>query len=351
MAEHRAHSSALVAEDPTSNGPDLGTLSVVLPVYDERRYVEGAVEHLRRAAAVAGWPVRVIIVNDGGDDQESLEVLDRLRQAPDVEVVSLPCNAGRYAARARGLELVDSTYVLLLDARVEVEASALATIRREVEVHGRAVWNFDVGPAVRTPFALFWTGITKVWWRDYFRDRRHVAFTDRDFDRYPKGTTAFFAPTSLLREAVGSFSSLYDDHTLASDDTRLLRNVAAATPINLAPRVHCRHHVKAGARAWMRQCRYRGTTFVDGYVPDARHSAVYLTASLIGLAAGSSWALRRPRRVLYTVAGASAAAAALTAKCGGSVKETASVGLLTTPFAMLFGSGVLRGLVMASRKR
>ena len=127
--------------------------------------------------------------------------------------------------------------------------------------------------------------------------------------------------------------------------------MAAAGAINIAPEVLCRHHVKAGGAAWRSQCRYRGTTFVDGYLTDARHSTGLLAASLAAIAGGSVWAARRPRRVLHAAGGVDVTAAGLTAWCGGTAREAASVGLLTTPFGLLFGSGVLRGLVMAARSR
>ena len=90
------------------------------------------------------------------------------------------------------------------------------------------MWNYDVVPGSRDLGALFWTGITKVWWRDYFRTRRPIAFGVDDFDRYPKGTGAFFAPAQPAAAAAGEFESHFDDASLASDDTRLLREVAAA---------------------------------------------------------------------------------------------------------------------------
>lgn len=328
----------------------LGTLTVLMPAYNERAFVKAAVDAARVSAQKAEWSTRFVIVDDGSTDADSQRVLDILRRDDDVEVVHLPENRGRFAARATGLATVSTPYVLLLDARVEVEPEALSNLRRQVSA-GHRVWNFDVEPAERTVFALFWTGITKLWWRSYFRNRVHVAFTEADFDRFPKGTGAFFAPTSLLTEAAGAFDSLFADRAMASDDTRLLRDVASRMPINIAPEITCRHHVKAGGGAWVRQCRYRGTTFVDGYLGDARRAGpVLLLMTVLGLG-WSFWALRRPRRLVGSAFSVSTLAAGLTKWSGGSSKEAASVGLLTIPFGVLFGSGVVRGLLMAVRRR
>jgi hypothetical protein len=353
MAHVQEAGDSLAQVAVESNGREhaVGTLSVVMPVFDEKQFVQGAVDAVRRAAGLARWPVQVIVVDDGSTDPDSVEALLRLEVADDVTVERLGANRGRYAARTRGLELVTTPYVLLLDARVVVEPNALVRLREQVERHGRDVWNFDVETADPTPFALFWTGITKVWWRHYFRDRKHVAFTDVNFDRYPKGTGAFFCPVAVLRAALGSFESLFDDPTMASDDTRLLRNVAAQRPINIAPEILCRHHAKSGGAAWVRQCRYRGTTFVDGYLGDAGRAAPLLAGAAAAAVVGTVWTVRRPSQVGATAAALSVGTAGLTSWAGGSAREATAVGVLTVPFGAVFGSGVVRGLLMAAKRR
>lgn len=330
---------------------DLDRLTVVMPVFNERANVLTAVTAARAAASAAGIDLTFLIVDDGGTDEQSTRVLRQLDRAPDVEVVFQRENRGRFAARAAGLARVSTEYVLLLDARVELDPSSLAALRLQIEDHSRRVWNFDVEPSSRTPFALFWTGITKVWWNKYFREREHVAFTDVDFDRYPKGTTAFFAPTVVIEEAMRSFSSLFDDERLASDDTRLLREIARRTPINISPEVLCHHRVKGGARSWANQCRYRGTTFVDGYLDSGTDARRALIALAIAATMGLAWVFPRPRRAVHLACGASLGAAGLTAWAGGTRREVVSVLILTAPFGALFGSGFIRGLLMAVRRR
>ena len=240
--------------------------------------------------------------------------------------------------------------MLLLDARVEVAPESLLRIRQAV-AHGQQVWNYDVTPSSHDLGALFWTGITKVWWRDYFRKRETVAFGEADFDRYPKGTTAFFAPTHVLRDAASGFESHFDNRALASDDTRLLRSVAKEHDINLSPEVMCRHHVKSGRGAWARQSYYRGTTFVDGYLTDPARATTLLAGLVSAGVVGGVAAGVAPR----TTAGAAAlgclATGSVTRWAGGTPREALAVGLLTPAFGVTFGAGVVRGLRMAAAGR
>jgi glycosyltransferase involved in cell wall biosynthesis len=316
-----------------------------MPAYNEGTWVRRALDALEAAARRADWPLEVVVVDDGATDAGSLAVLAEVDERPHVQVLH-QANAGRFVARRRGLEAVTADLVLLLDARVEVAAESLQRLRSAVE-RGELVWNYDVVPGSRDLRALFWTGITKVWWRDYFRTRRPVAFGVDDFDRYPKGTGAFLAPRRLLLDAAGEFESHFADARLASDDTRLLRTVAAAEDIHLSPEVMCTHHAKSGRGTWSRQCYYRGTTFVDGYLGD-RDRARVLLAGLVGTGvAGVGLAAAAPRTTAAGAALGCLATGAVTRWAGGTPREAVAVGLLTPGFGVTFGAGVLRGLRMA----
>lgn len=324
-------------------------LGVVMPAYNEGLWVRRALDALEVAAQRADWSLDVVVVDDGSTDAESLSVLAEVDSRPRVRVVH-QANAGRFAARAAGLDLVDSDHVLLLDARVEVAAESLARIRRAVE-RGEEVWNYDVVPGSRDLRALFWTGITKVWWRDYFRRREPIAFGVDDFDRYPKGTGAFLAPTWLLRDAAADFDSHFADASLASDDTRLLRTVASHQDIHLSPDVVCTHHAKSGRGSWSRQCYYRGTTFVDGYLGDPGRARGLMGGLVVTAVAGTAVVVAAPRTAAAAAALGCLATGSVTRWSGGTPREAAAVGLLTPAFGMMFGAGVLRGLRMAAGHR
>lgn len=321
-------------------------LGVVMPAYNEGSWVRRALDALELAAERAQWPLEVVVVDDGTTDRVSLAVLDEVARRPHVRVVH-QANAGRFAARAVGLGAVTTDLVLLLDARVEVEPDSLARIRAAV-ARGELVWNYDVVPGSRDLRALFWTGITKVWWRDYFRSRRPVAFGVDDFDRYPKGTGAFLAPRDLLVSAAGDFDSHFADASLASDDTRLLRAVAAAEDIHLSPEVLCTHHAKSGKGSWSRQCYYRGTTFVDGYLDDPARAPALLTAAAALAAAGVVTASRLPRATAAGAVLACLSAGGVARACGATPREAVAVGLLSPGFGVCFGAGVIRGLRLAA---
>jgi glycosyltransferase involved in cell wall biosynthesis len=326
-------------------------LGVVMPVHNEEDWVTRSVPAVLAAAERAGWDVDVVVVDDGSTDGTG-EVLDRLAADGSIRVLHQP-NRGRFEARRAGLAALATQDVLLVDARVLVDPTALEHVRQAREVDPSArVWNGHVEVASEgNPYAAFWSGVTKVGWRRYFAHPRPVRFGLADFNAYPKGTTMFLAPRETLLEAAGSFTSLFDDVRLASDDTRMLREVARVHDITIAPGFSCRYHGKDSLRKWARQGWFRGTTFVDGYLGDSRRATPGLVALGVAAAVAATLAVRRPRWLLVGAAAGSAAAAGAVRASGGTAREAVSVAGLLVPFAGVFGAGLVRGLLLARQSR
>nr|WP_154545367.1 glycosyltransferase family A protein [Mobiluncus porci] len=321
-----------------------------MPAFNEGEHVSDAARHLREAGQRANLATRLIVVDDGSN-APSAQVLDRM--AADGEIVLLrQANSGRFVARARGLAASETDYVLLLDARVNLDAKALVELRRRVAQGRGEVWNLHVRLAnVSSLAAAFWSGLVKVWWRDYWRNPRPVTIDGENFDRFPKGTGAFFAPRSLLASAMDGFTSSFDNPKLVSDDTGLLRALAEDPGIHLDPAVGADYFGKEGVQKWIKQCFYRGTTFVDSYLgASGRGKLGTMFAGLsLGVIGGAYCLWRKPFATLGTVFLGSLSAGAVVKACGGNSREAQAVGLLAAPFGVVFGGGLLRGLAIAWR--
>jgi hypothetical protein len=336
---------------PSAVAPTLDALSVVIPVYNERAWIGTAVLALLAAAAEADIRLDVVVVDDGSTDGTS-DALDALSAETGIRVLH-QANSGRLAARSAGLEQAREVWVLLLDARVVVEKDSLKWVRRHLTENPRhRVWcgHVDV-ETVGNPYAAFWSGLVKIGWRRYTADPRLVSLGPEEFDQYPKGTGCLLVERSVLAEAFAGFCSMYDDGHLASDDTRLLRDIVLRERIWLAPEFRFRYHGKTGARGFVRQAYFRGTTFVDGYLgqPGAVRRAL-----LLALAAAGGLAVLSLRKPVVGLAGAAAGVAAVPAAvswAGGSSAEVRSAALLAPVFVPVFGAGVLRGLVLTALAR
>lgn len=324
----------------------LSSLSVVMPVFNEPAWVRESLTAVLAEGARAGIDLDVVVVDDGSTD-ETAAVLDALAAETGIRVVHQP-NAGRMAARTTGVQLAAQPLVLLLDSRVIIQPGALSWLRAQVAEHPeRVVWCGHVDTAPGNPYASFWSGLAKVGWRAYASQPRLVSFGIEEFDAYPKGTGCLMVPRDLMLRVADDARSLFADARFASDDTRLLRDMATAERIWLSPEFRFLYHGKAGLRGFGRQAFFRGTTFVDGYLG---HAGVGRRLIVGGAAAGLAvlgLSVRRPAVGAAAVAAVGTAVPAVVAVSGGTREEVRSAAALTPVFTAVFGAGVLRGLVLA----
>jgi glycosyltransferase involved in cell wall biosynthesis len=104
-----------------------GDVTAVIACFNYGRYLPEAVDS---AVSQEGGPARVIVVDDGSTDRETLEVLGRL--PPGVELIRQE-NRGVCAARNAGLAGVETPYAIVLDADDRLAPGAIAAMRAPLD--------------------------------------------------------------------------------------------------------------------------------------------------------------------------------------------------------------------------
>lgn len=118
-------------------------VSVVIPYYNMGRYLESTLE----SALEADWEDKeIIIIDDGSDDPESLEVLASVAMENHTGVkIHRQENSGLAAARNTGVEKASGRYILLLDADDQIEPTfvkkAAHVLQRYENVHIVYSWE------------------------------------------------------------------------------------------------------------------------------------------------------------------------------------------------------------------
>lgn len=323
------------------------TLSIVIPVYNEPEWIGRSVGALRAALARAEWPAQIVVVDDGSTD----ETPKRLAELGDITVISQE-NSGRFAARLNGVEAAHGELVLLIDSRVIIDENSFVYLREQLTEHpDRRVWNGHIDTDTKgNPYAGFMQGLVAVGWRRYMANPRLVSFGADEFDSYPKGTTAFLAPRETLLRAAKSFESLFDDPSMASDDTRMLRSIAEEQRIWLAPGFSAQYNSRDSLQKFVKHMYFRGTTFVDSYLdsPGPVRNALF-GAGALGIV-GLFILAKFPKIGLLLGVTGWAAAGVVVRKSGASKDQTFAVMRLLPLFVAVFGAGVVRGLAMAAKK-
>jgi glycosyltransferase involved in cell wall biosynthesis len=326
------------------------SLSIVIPVYNEPRWIQVAVSDAVNALERSSFIDPEFVIVDDGSSAATQDALARLTIPFDKRVIRQE-NKGRFLARRAGIEAARGELVLLVDARVSLQPDSLSFICAQLERdHALPIWNAHCDIDLRgNPYARFWNTLTEVAYRDYCANPRTLSYGIEEFDRYPKGTTCFLAPRDALLHAIENFHSHYADPRDSADDTSLIRILAARQDINISPGFACVYRSRDSFGQFLKAAFRRGKHFVDGWAkPGGRFFAVIVAFYPLS-ALASLLALRRPRLAAKMALAAPAGAIAGGAALRRSRADCAALGLLGPAWFILYGAGMWHGLWLMLR--
>ena len=110
--------------------PPPRAVGVIVPCYQHGRFLPDCIASIKRQTLPAA---RIVVVDDGSEDVETREALAALDDDPAVSVVRLGRNHGPSAARNAALDVLDTPYVLPLDADDLLLDDALQTMVAQLE--------------------------------------------------------------------------------------------------------------------------------------------------------------------------------------------------------------------------
>ncbi|MGZ5384276.1 MAG: glycosyltransferase family 2 protein [Acidimicrobiia bacterium] len=134
---------------------DAAKLSILIPVFNERRTIAEAV----RRARTVDLPVdrEILIIDDGSTDGTG-EIIKRLADST-VKVLTQPVNMGKGAALRRGFEESTGDYVIVYDADLEYDPRDWPSLLRPaLEGEARAVYGSRFTGERRNMMFWHWMG-------------------------------------------------------------------------------------------------------------------------------------------------------------------------------------------------
>lgn len=101
----------------------ISKLSIIVPAYNEERFVESILERLRTTELIAGISKEIIVINDCSTDATEAKVLAYRDAHPELDLVYLKheFNQGKGAALHTGIAKASGEYCIVQDADLEYD--------------------------------------------------------------------------------------------------------------------------------------------------------------------------------------------------------------------------------------
>jgi glycosyltransferase involved in cell wall biosynthesis len=323
------------------------SLSIVIPVFKQPSWIVRTIQHAAEAVERSGFEQAEIVVVVA--DSETREVLMGLDPPLPMRVLDEEV-PGRFAARQQGAEAARGDLLLLLDSRVLLAPDSLRFVSSRIQdENDLPIWSAHIEFNVSTPYGRFWNVlIPLVWWR-YYSKPRTTSFGLEEYDHFSKATTCFLAPRKMLIDAKGEFSTYYSDTRKASDDTGLIRLLAARQQINVSPHFACTYNPHDNYRSFMHNIVERGMTFLDSYGRPGTRFFPVVIAFYPSCLLAAIVAMRRPRLALKAAIGAPLPFAAATMALRRSWADGLAVAWIGPSWLVAMCFGLWSGLWMALR--
>jgi glycosyltransferase involved in cell wall biosynthesis len=313
------------------------SISIVIPVYNEEGFIGGLLESIRHT----GYPAdhyEVIVVSDGSTDR----TVGIVRSFPEVRLIELPRNEGRYLARQSGAQAARHPYILFIDARSVVDPGILAALDPLPE---KVVNGHSLGAENPNAFEVFYGAIRRlVFGRFYRQAKQPIPLTLENFDQMPKGTGVLCVEKELLFAVYGDLSGrLMGKET--SDDTALLRALISRSPGVIHPGVKIINYARPDFNKSLAHLFQRGPKFVDYYLnPRQRNFWLVIVLPLLGWAAILAMLAFAPISAGAKAAFLLGADLFLTALLARSPAEFATILVMLPLCAAVFYVGILYGI-------
>jgi glycosyltransferase involved in cell wall biosynthesis len=326
-------------------------LSVVVPVFNEAEHIAETLTLAHQSLDKSGIPFEIIVSDDGSSDESKLKVCNL-----SLSHIHLLENShkGRIATRLSGVTKARFENVLLLDARIRLDADSILSLKDLIlDNPGSVFWNGHINLTNLGKVQVsIWQTLVAIGWGSYARNPRLCSFGIDEFDRYPKGTGLFLAPRNLwIMELTELQKEQENTSTNLSDDTRLLRKFAEQSSIWISPKFSANYQPRVSTKSFLANLIYRGSTFVDSYwnspgLVGKMLKFVIPTMMLVGIGSAfildlSAWTIA----LIATLVALNFLLGIVSYRIWGSATRAIREGLLGFVFWPVFGIGLGKGYI------
>lgn len=309
-------------------------VSVVIPTFNMLAHLEPLLRSLKPLQPELN---EILVVDDGSTDGTS----ELAKLHPEVRVLSLAQNSGRFAARLSGAHAATSEWLLFLDTRLLPQTGFLEAVKKNI-ARGTACVGWVEIDTDKNIFSLYWQRSHQfIFSRHYQIPSEGVELNLKNYDEYLKGTGIYLC----RRQNFVDVCTELEHQDIRSDDTLILKKMLARERLRIDPELKVLWEPRDRLKDFLWRLVERGPGFVEYHV--LQRQGLFFVAILIGLSLLGLWGVllaRNPSAGLMAAVGGIAAIGATTVLFAKSLSEFRRLLPLHTAVVFAFGFGVLYGL-------
>ncbi len=322
--------------------------SFIIPVYNSANFIVDTLEKLFFAIDYADlMTFEVLIIDDGSTDnlKEVLQDFLNMNSHRDIRLIHQN-NFGRFAARAKGLQLSKYDSLFFIDSRVHVLSDAIAELlvfMRQAQDGKAFIANiiYDEGANL---IGIFWSALERMAWSNFHLDHRNLELTRQNFNQVPKGTTMIVFDKSELIRVHEQFVLLHGDGYFVSDDTELIRIMLLNSKIYVVEKFRAFYIPRRKLVPFLKHAFFRGQMALSGYfAPGTLGRKLYYALLLLVIPSIVFFAIY-PIIPILTFSASFCILIFFVIRSKLPPKSVCSLLLLGFPFAIFYNAGILRSV-------
>jgi glycosyltransferase involved in cell wall biosynthesis len=237
--------------------------SFIIPAFNAEESISGTISALYSAISLSKIVnYEVIIVDDGSTD--FTDSIVREMNLVGISIIN-QSNQGRLRARLNGIKSSKYKNLVLLDSRLWVDPMALVRLESTLREREPKMVIARILFAKSNLLGIFWDGIARIVWRNYYKNERDVILTIKNFDLYPKGTGFLYVDKKTILDSYELLTEEQLKNRNTNDDTLIIKSIVKKSEVLLSKKMIGLYFPRTNLFSFLRHAKHRGYVASDGY--------------------------------------------------------------------------------------
>jgi glycosyltransferase involved in cell wall biosynthesis len=314
--------------------------SIIIPIFNEAKAIKLLLESIRQIDFDKS-DFEVIVVDDASTD-DTHEVL---AQSKDIKFLVNENNLGRYATRIKGAKTAINENLVFVDSRCIVASDFLKKLENKLKELSKTpvIIGHSLAQEKENDFEIMYRVVRQKLFAEFYKVKDKDIWLDKaSFDRFPKGSTVFYAPKDILLLLDSEHGNEFGKDS--SDDTKMLKYLMDYSALVLSPALQVVNYARGGVENSLEHLFRRGAKFIDYYLDPTKRNfwlVIFFPLFMLGITIINFYVYP-----IYTAFCLFVLWVMGTFYLGDTLKERKVIFYMLPVVVFTFYSGIIRGIIL-----